>query len=39
LRAEKIETDPVKRQTIQRLLAEEKTKSALAPAKKTESKN
>jgi hypothetical protein len=31
------ETDPVKRQTIQRLLAEEETKLALALAKKTES--
>jgi hypothetical protein len=30
--------DPVKRQTIQRLLAEEETKLALALAKKTESK-
>jgi hypothetical protein len=32
------ETDPVKRQTIQRLLAEEEAKLALALAKKIESK-
>jgi len=30
-----VETDPVKRQTIERLLAEEETKLALALAKKT----
>lgn len=34
-----VETDPVKRQTIERLLAEEETKLALAFAKKDETQN
>jgi predicted phosphatase len=34
-----VETDPVKRQMIERLLAEEETKLALALAKKDETQN
>jgi hypothetical protein len=34
-----VETDPVKRQTIERLLTEEETKLALALAKKDETQN